>query len=103
MLGLPAARSLARAIAMYALFSSAVALPSTVVSTPNANPETSTDAATRARLAHQYGKLPLIFEPNRGQADGSVRYLARGPGYKLLLLRDEAAVRLESRRADKSS
>ena len=28
-----------------------------------------------------YGKLPLAFEPNRGQSDGRVRFLARGAGY----------------------
>jgi uncharacterized protein (TIGR03437 family) len=36
--------------------------------------------------------LPLGFEANRGQADRTVRFLLRGPGYTLLLKRDEAAL-----------
>jgi uncharacterized repeat protein (TIGR01451 family) len=31
------------------------------------------------------GQLPLIFEPNQGQADPRVRFLARGAGYSLFL------------------
>ena len=31
------------------------------------------------------GGLPLIFEPNQGQADGSIKFLAQGAGYSLLL------------------
>jgi uncharacterized repeat protein (TIGR01451 family) len=31
------------------------------------------------------GQLPLIFEPNQGQADPSVKFLARGAGYSLFL------------------
>jgi uncharacterized protein (TIGR03437 family) len=34
----------------------------------------------------------LAFEPNHGQADPRVRYLARGPGYTLLLGSTEAAL-----------
>jgi uncharacterized repeat protein (TIGR01451 family) len=31
------------------------------------------------------GQLPLIFEPNQGQADGSVKFVSRGAGYSLYL------------------
>src|SRR5271169_251668 len=31
------------------------------------------------------GQLPLIFEPNQGQADPQVKFLARGAGYGLFL------------------
>lgn len=31
------------------------------------------------------GQLPLIFEPNQGQADSSVKFVSRGPGYSLYL------------------
>src|SRR5437660_1095077 len=31
------------------------------------------------------GQLPLIFEPNQGQADSKVTFLARGAGYSLFL------------------
>jgi len=42
-----------------------------------------TGDATDGRTA--YGALPLAFEANRGQTDGSVAYLARGAGYTLFL------------------
>jgi hypothetical protein len=38
--------------------------------------------------------LPLVFEPNRGQADPRVSFLARGGGYNLFLTRREAVVAL---------
>jgi hypothetical protein len=37
-------------------------------------------------------KLPLIFEPNLGQADPRVEFLSRGRGYTLFLTKDEAAL-----------
>src|SRR5712691_12116753 len=40
---------------------------------------------TMPRLAQLYGKLPVGFEPNRGQTDATVRFLARGPGYGMYL------------------
>jgi len=45
----------------------------------------SATVATKRALAigDAYGKLPLRFEENRGQADGNARFLARGPGYTL--------------------
>jgi hypothetical protein len=36
-----------------------------------------------------YAKSPLIFEPNRGQMDAAVKYLAHGPGYALYLTSTE--------------
>jgi uncharacterized protein (TIGR03437 family) len=36
--------------------------------------------------------LPLVFEPNRGQADSRVQYLARGPKATLWLTGDEAVL-----------
>jgi len=41
------------------------------------------DVAARARLSSSYGKLPISFEPNQGQAEGVFQYLARGAGYTL--------------------
>src|SRR5205814_3695845 len=41
------------------------------------------DGAARVRDA--YGKLPLAFEQNRGQADEATNFQARGAGYTLLL------------------
>ena len=39
--------------------------------------------------------LPLSFEPNLGQADSQVGYLARGDGYTLFLTPTEAVFRLQ--------
>ena len=39
-----------------------------------------------------YGKLPLSFQPNRGQSGGGVRFLATGPGFGLFLTRDGATI-----------
>ncbi len=36
-------------------------------------------------LSSTYGKLPISFEVNQGQTDGSVQFLARGAGYTLFL------------------
>src|SRR5262245_66109402 len=39
-----------------------------------------------------YGKLPLHFEANRGQASAEVQFLARGPGYGIYLTSREAVL-----------
>jgi len=51
-------------------------------------------AAAEARVSGTYGKLPLHFEVNRGQTHGDVRFLARGPGYRLFLTPSEAVLTL---------
>lgn len=57
-------------------------------------PGASTALAARGAQLQAYGSLPLIFEPNRGQTDARVRFLARGPGYALFLTSTEAVLRL---------
>jgi hypothetical protein len=47
-----------------------------------------------AATAATYGKLPMSFEENAGQADPAVRFLSRGPGYSLFLTPAEAVVSL---------
>ena len=46
-------------------------------------------------VARAYGKLPLSFERNGGQAPGAVRFLARGGGYTLSLTDSGALLSLE--------
>ena len=48
--------------------------------------------AGHARLSS--AALLLSFEPNLGQADPRVQFLARGRGYTLFLTKDEAVVAL---------
>jgi uncharacterized protein (TIGR03437 family) len=40
--------------------------------------------------AASFSHLPIVFEPNMGQTDPRVKYLARGGGYTLFLTSDEA-------------
>ncbi|MGO9124545.1 MAG: beta strand repeat-containing protein [Terriglobales bacterium] len=41
-----------------------------------------------------YHRLPLIFEPNQGQSDREVKFLARGGGYGVFLTADKAVLTL---------
>src|SRR5216684_4228802 len=52
----------------------------------------------RQKVAEEYGKLPLSFEANHGQTDPKVKFLSRGPGYKLFLLPHEAVLMLQKER-----
>lgn len=59
--------------------------------------------ATRMRAEEAYGKLPLSFEPNRGQTDRAVKFLSRGQGYTLLLTSDGALLRLDKSDGSRAS
>jgi hypothetical protein len=61
---------------------------------PIAAPQHTAPPAQTTRLVASYGSLPLHFEPNQGQSEEPVRFLARGPGYTLLLTPTEALLRL---------
>jgi hypothetical protein len=54
----------------------------------------------QARVADDFGQLPLSFEPNGGQTDARVKYLARGRGYTLFLTSGEAILALRKHSAD---
>ena len=57
----------------------------------------SQSAAGDARFSDTYGRLPLHFEVNRGQAHEDVRFLSRGQGYSLYLTAGEAVLVLTTR------
>lgn len=57
------------------------------------------DPQARARIAENFGKLPLSFEINKGQIDQSVKFLSHGPGYDLFLTANEAVLRVPKPRA----
>jgi hypothetical protein len=61
---------------------------------PAPAPLSQPDAATQERLTAAYGRLPLSFEANQGQADSRVQFLSRGKGYNLFLTSTEAVLRL---------
>ena len=46
-------------------------------------------AEERARVNKAYGKLPLSFEENRGQADSRVQFLSHGQGYRVFVTTTE--------------
>ncbi|HEX6184233.1 MAG TPA: SBBP repeat-containing protein [Pyrinomonadaceae bacterium] len=62
-----------------------------------------TPSQTGERARETYGRIPLSFEANRGQADDSVNFLARGAGYALFLKPTEATFVLSRRSADASA
>jgi hypothetical protein len=67
---------------------------------PNAGAEaagarTRPEASSQAGRIAFYSHLPLSFEPNQGQTDPQVKFLARGPGYTLFLASDEAVLTLQ--------
>src|SRR5438128_1745298 len=49
-----------------------------------------------------FSSLPVAFEPNLGQTDPQVKYLARGNGYTLFLTSSEAVLSLASKPAPAS-
>jgi hypothetical protein len=55
------------------------------------------DAKSRPLLT-SYGHLPLMFEPNLGQTDARVRFIARGSGYGLFLTDQDAVLSLQRSR-----
>jgi hypothetical protein len=60
---------------------------------PAAGPSTTTPApADQAQLQENYGRLPVSFEVNQGQADAQVQFLAHGKGYSLALTSHEAVL-----------
>ena len=50
------------------------------------------DSTVQPHLAEAYGKMPLSFERNQGQADTRVRFISRGRGYTLFLAPDQAVL-----------
>jgi uncharacterized repeat protein (TIGR01451 family) len=62
----------------------------------------STDLTNRAtqpnlrQIRMAYGRSPLMFEPNVGQTDSAVKFMARGSDYSLFLTEKEALLALKS-------
>src|SRR5687768_6285069 len=54
-----------------------------------------------SRLASGYGRLPLSFEANRGQAPDEVRFIARGSGSTLLVGDNHGAMLLSARNGNR--
>jgi Beta-propeller repeat len=52
-------------------------------------------ATAESPKVRSFEKLPIVFEPNQGQVDGQVKFLARGAGYTLYLTDREAVMSLK--------
>ncbi len=79
---------------------SATARPSKAVGPRNLAPR---NTPPELILKNSYGRLPLHFEPNVGQFDSQVRYVARGGGYTLFLTDTDAVMVLRrSGRSERS-
>ncbi len=92
-------------VAVVALFFGGHALPrvsgwGSMIFPPDANAATAVpSAATPASVPDvwkAYGRVPLQFEANQGQADSQVKFLARGLGYTVFLTPSEAVLMLRS-------
>jgi hypothetical protein len=59
-------------------------------------PQPTVPPAAQGRIQASYAALPLAFEPNQGQTDAQVKYMARGNGYILFLTADDAVFSLHS-------
>jgi hypothetical protein len=57
-------------------------------------------APSQGAVLAAFSKLPLSFEPNLGQTDRRVSYLARGTGYAAFLSANETTIRLEAAPGD---
>jgi hypothetical protein len=72
-------------------------VPGVITATPTGMPNRNGRVASApVTLQAAYTQRPLQFEANQGQADKSVDFLARGPGYTLFLTPAEAVLSLQS-------
>ncbi len=62
-----------------------------------AQPSAARSIATPPPISAHSLSLPLYFEPNQGQTDPQVKYLARGVGYGLFLTANETVLNLQRR------
>ena len=65
-------------------------------SSPLAQTSSSISSVERAVIEKNFAKLPISFEPNRGQLDTSAAFLAHGSGFGLALSDQEAVLALGS-------
>ena len=64
------------------------------LTSPNTTPKSPSALSDSQRIQAAFGRLPMSFEPNQGQSDGRVKFLAHGIGYGLYLTSREAVLAL---------
>src|SRR6516164_6031424 len=67
--------------------------PVPAVSQPSTVPAASNPRQPRA---FNFAQAPLAFEPNQGQTDPQVKFLAHGPRYALFLTANQAVLELQT-------
>ena len=82
------------ALAMLAWLAFVAALDQRMAPLSSSGLTADAEAGAPTRSAGAWGKLPLSFEANVGQAEGDVDFLARGSGYTLFLKSAEAVLAL---------
>src|SRR5437660_706851 len=82
------------ALAMLAWLAFVAALDQRMAPLSSSGLTADAEAGAPTRSAGAWGKLPLSFEANVGQAEGGVDFLARGSGYTLFLKSAEAVLAL---------
>jgi Beta-propeller repeat/Abnormal spindle-like microcephaly-assoc'd, ASPM-SPD-2-Hydin len=65
-------------------------------------PPASPSAASQVPRAYVNYSSPILFEPNRGQTDARVKFLARGKGYKAFLTSGAMVLSLRPSQAEKA-
>jgi hypothetical protein len=82
-----------RVFAISGLFSAA---STAALASPPASSPASSSPANKTQVVENYGKLPLSFEANQGQADPRIKFLSRGGGYSLFLTNSGAVLALSN-------
>ncbi len=54
----------------------------------------------KQKVLENYGKLPISFEPNKGQTDEQVRFLANGTNYSMFLTAKGSVIDLRAKEKD---
>ncbi|HKQ52566.1 MAG TPA: hypothetical protein VJT74_09365, partial [Pyrinomonadaceae bacterium] len=95
---MPRSRPVTYAVCLLAVILT-VAWPAAPTTTPAGTTEPAApDESTTARAGEAYGKLPISFVANEGQADERVKFISRGSGYSLSLTPTEAVLVLAGER-----
>jgi uncharacterized repeat protein (TIGR01451 family) len=96
------ARGRAPVILVLLLVGGAFLLRRDVTATPAHDSPAGSALSNPQQIRSAFGRLPLSFEPNQGQSDSRVKFLARGNGYGLYLTPTEAVLALPQAKKDQN-
>ncbi|CAN5290688.1 FG-GAP-like repeat-containing protein [soil metagenome] len=88
-------RSLLSAVTLLSLVISSIVIGEVNIQTTSANQfETQVDSKAEQTVQKSYGKMPLLFEKNKGQTGKQVQFISRAQGFTLYLAETEAVFQL---------